>query len=343
MRNDSTARIGVIGTGDWGRNHLRAFARVDDCTVVSLSDSSSEALQKALAIAPDAQIATTPADLFRAVDAVVVATPAETHFELACAALRAGKHVLVEKPFVLRLDEASEVIELAAAMQRTLMVGHLLLHHPVVREMKRRIDADEIGELLYLYSTRINFGKVRSHENALWSFAPHDISTMNYLVGKQPITVQAVGQSFIHRGVEDVVFFSLQYESDTLAHGQVSWLDPHKRRSLVVVGRKKMLAFDDVQPKEKLVMHDKRVDRDLSYESYEEYVKLRVGESEVIDVPLDEPLKLQARAFLESIRTGKAPLNDGGEALRVLEVLHACDRSLQNGGRSIRLGEMDGQ
>ena len=332
-------RIGIIGTGDWGRNHVRTFASMDDCCVTRICDASDDALQKASAIVPSAKARHTSHKITGAsdVDAVVIATSSDSHYELALHALLEGKHLLIEKPFVLQKKHAERLIELAENHHCVLMVGHLLLHHPVVKEMKKRIEAGELGTMYYLYSTRINFGKVRTNENALWSFAPHDISTMNYLTGRQPRVVQATGQAFINQNNHDVVFFSMRYDNQVFAQGQVSWLDPHKRRSMTIVGSEKMFSFDDTLTTGKLAIHDKGVKTDLSYSSFEEYMQLHIGDVTTPEIPVEEPLKVQAREFLSCIREKRKPVNDGAEALRVLNVLLACQESLTQSGKAISL------
>ena len=239
------------------------------------------------------------------VDAVVLATPAITHADLACLALRAGKHVFVEKPVALDVAGAEAVAAAAAASGKTVMVGHLMLYHPAVERMRTLVAAGELGELYYLYATRVNLGRLRTDENALWSFAPHDLSMIDYLLGALPETVSARGGSYLQPGIEDVVFLSLRFGRQ-MAHVHLSWLDPHKERRLTVVGSKKMVVFDDVAT-EKLRIYDKGYDRPPSFERYDEYLTIRHGDIHIPHLDMTEPLAAECRHFVDCCRTGNSP------------------------------------
>ncbi len=339
MQTTQKINIGIIGLGDWGRNHVRIFSSLDDCTLTHVCDVSDKGINLARKISLSSMSTKSFKEVVTnsTIDAIIIATTSETHYEIARDALLEGKHVFVEKPFVLRLDHAEELIEIAAQHNRVLMVGHLLLHHPIVKEMKKRIESEELGDVLYIYSTRINLGKVRSNENALWSFAPHDISTMNYLIGNQPVSVNATGQSFLNHNIHDAVFFSLNYPNKVFGHGHVSWLDPHKKRSITVVGSKKMFVFDDTESNDKLKIHDKGINVDSSYQTFGEYMTLRQGDVSIPFVKMVEPLIAQAREFISCIRENRQPVNNGEEGLQVLKILLACQESLSQGGKPISI------
>jgi predicted dehydrogenase len=270
-------------------------------------------------------------------DAVVIATTAPTHYRLAKRALEADKDVYVEKPFVLEVAQASELIALAESRDRILMVGHLLEYHPVVVRLKQLIDSGELGNIHYIYSQRLNLGTVREDENALWNFAPHDISSILHLLGKEPVDIAARGQSYLRHGVEDVVFFTLTFADNSMANIHVSWLDPHKVRKLTIVGSNKMAVFDDLEANEKLKIYDKGAQFSEDYDSYAEYIGLRFGDITIPYIKTGEPLRAECMHFIECIRDRKQPLSDGYDGLRVVRVLDAAQKSLKNNGIPVAL------
>jgi predicted dehydrogenase len=271
------------------------------------------------------------------VDAVVVATHAASHFSLAKEALERGKHVFVEKPLTLSAKDAQELLETSVRLKKVLMVGHLLRYHPAVGLLKRYIDRGDLGEVLYAYSSRVNLGKVRQDENALWSFAPHDVAVILHLIGVKPLSVSAVGQSYVRPGVEDVVFMTILFEGNRMAHVHVSWLDPHKIRKLTVVGNKKMAVFDDMEASEKIRIYDKGVDYSPDYKSYTEAVSLRVGDILIPRVDMKEPLRIECEHFIDCIAQGKTPLTGAEEGLAVVKVLEAAQKSLLQSGTLVRI------
>ena len=273
------------------------------------------------------------------VAAIVVATQAPFHFEVAEAALRAGRDVFVEKPLCLAADEAETLCALAEQGGRILMVGHLLLYHPAVERLKALVDEGELGNILYVYAQRVNLGVVRSNENAWWSLAPHDISVANYLLGSSPEAVSATGSSYLQpeRGIEDVVFATLHYPGGRMAHVHVSWLDPHKTRKLTVVGDRKMAVFDDTSADQKLAVFDKGVEPPATL-SYEEGVRIRTGDILIPALKMAEPLRRECIAFLEAVRSRKAPVADGHSGLHVVRTLEGGAASLAQGGARIDLG-----
>ncbi len=331
-------RSAVVGAGRWGLNHVRAFSRAKEGVLVAVCDPLEAARLRARELAPDARLEASFQAVLAApdVDAIVLATPAKHHAEMACAALQAGKHVLVEKPLAMRTADAEAVVAAAARAGRTLMVGHLMLYHPAVERMREAIAADEIGRTHYVYSLRVNLGTLRQDEDALWSLAPHDISIILHLLGEPPASVSARGGSYLQPGVADVVFLNLRFPSGVLAQIQVSWLNPRKERRVVVVGSKKMLEFDDTSA-HKLTIHDKGYDREPAFVEYAEYLSIRNGEVQIAPLTMAEPLERECRHFLECCASGRTPITDGRSALEVVRVLEAAQRSLAQDGASISL------
>jgi predicted dehydrogenase len=260
-----------------------------------------------------------------------------SHPEIAVRALEAGKHCFVEKPLAQSVAEAERVVAAAEAAGRTLMVGHLLEYHPVVTRLKEMISREEFGRLYYIYSQRVNLGTVRADENALWNFAPHDISVIMFLLGAAPTDVAARGQSYLQEGVEDVVFLTMNFGGSAMAHVHVSWLDPHKIRKLTLVGDRKMAVFDDLEANEKLRVYDKGAQVNQDYNTFAEYVGLRFGDITMPYIKVGEPLQIECRHFIECVRTRRTPVSDGQDGLRVVKVLDAAERSLKANGEPVEL------
>ncbi|MEW6732255.1 MAG: Gfo/Idh/MocA family oxidoreductase [Acidobacteriota bacterium] len=334
--------LAIVGVGNWGFNHVRTFYQLSNCEVRLVCDLSEARLQKVREISPSITITNDYQQIIKDdnIAAVVIATDAETHYGLAKQALNAGKAVLVEKPITLDLREAAELVELAERRGQVLMVGHLLLYHPIVTALKNFLSSGEWGEIFYIYSTRVNLGTLRTTENALWSLAPHDISVMMHLVGDSPVVVNAVGNSYIKPLVQDVVFFSLNFHNNIMGHGQASWLDPNKIRQFTIVSRKKMAVFDDVEPREKLRIYDKGYVDSKEYFSYGEQYTLRDGDIFIPAVKMFEPLKLECQHFLDCVANGTQPLTDGKNGFDVLRVLTAAQRSLDQGGMPVRVADI---
>jgi predicted dehydrogenase len=332
-------RIAVVGVGAWGINHVRAFARQSGAEVAAVCDPSREACERARRLAPEARALPDAAPLLtdRGIDALVLATPAVTHARLAQDALAAGKHVLVEKPLALSSADAAAVVAAADASRRVLLVGHLLLYHPAVERVRAMVAGGELGTLHYLYAQRVNLGRLRRDENALWSLGPHDVSVILALLGESPLSVSARGGSYLQPGIEDVVFLSLRFATGVLASIQLSWLDPRKERRLTVVGSRKMVELDDAHPVEKLRIYDKGYDRPPAFTDYAEYLSIRNGDIHIPQVAMVEPLEVQSRHFLECIETGRTPRTDGASALEVVRVLEAAQRSLALDGAPVTL------
>lgn len=331
-KKKSDVRTAVVGCGYWGKNLVRNFAALSD---LRMCCDASEAIQaRTRAAHPDVPVTGSYDEVLANpdIDAVVLATPAPMHAEMAIAALERGKHVFVEKPLALNTDDARAMVEAAERAGRILMVGHLLEYHPAVNYIKQMIDSGELGEVHYLYSQRVNLGKVRSDENALWSLAPHDISVAMYLLGEGAEDVQASGQAFLQEGIEDVTFLTMHFGSGRVAHIHVSWLDPHKERKLTVVGSRRMVVFDDMEPKEKIKVYDKGVERNgteaASYESYADLLQLREGDIVIPRLPMEEPLALECAEFLRAVETGEPPRSDGADGLRVVQALERAQAAL---------------
>jgi predicted dehydrogenase len=268
-------------------------------------------------------------------EAVVVATPAATHAAVARSAIERGLAVLVEKPFATSVSDGEQVAELSAARGVPVLAGHLLLFHPAVERLRGMIRQGELGTVFYLYSQRVNLGQIRPDENALWSFGPHDVSVAMHLLDQPPVRVAAQGMSYLQPGIEDVVFLTLEFETGIMAHVQLSWLDPHKERRLTVVGSKRMVVFDDMQPREKLKVYDKGVDRPPDYGSYGESLAIREGDIFIPRVPNIEPLTAELRHFVAVARRAEPPRVTAADGVDVVRVLAVAAQSLQEGGRPV--------
>jgi predicted dehydrogenase len=334
-------KVGLIGCGAWGKNLLRNFANLPGCVLLSCCDEDAKQLEKLSLSYPAVEFTSDSQEIIgnTNLDAVVIATPPASHFKLCKAAMLADKDVFVEKPLVLDTRQGEELVELAERKKRILMVGHIMEYHAATLKLKEYVDKGELGRIYYLYSTRVNLGKVRDIENALWSFAPHDISMILFLLDKSPASVTATGQCYLQKdkGVEDVVFLNMQFEDGTMAHVHVSWLDPHKERRLTVVGDKKMAVFDDTRSAEKIWIYDKGVDTKQDYSTYGEYLSLRFGDVLIPQIASTEPLKTECRHFIDCVQNRKAPRSDGRDGLRVSKVLDAAQRSLKMGGAPVKV------
>jgi predicted dehydrogenase len=335
--------LALVGTGDWGANLLRNFAALPEARVAAVCDPSPERLERARKVVPAAVAASRLEDVLglEGLEAVAIAAPAKEHGRLARLALEAGKDVYVEKPFTLDVREAEELVALARARKKLAMVGHLLIHHPAVKRLKTLVDSGELGAIRYVYSQRVNLGKARRDENALWSFAPHDISVMLHLLGGAPDEVSARGASFLQPGIEDVAFASLVWDDGRMAHLHVSWLDPHKVRRFTIVGDKRMAMFDDMEPVEKLKVYDKGIDpKEGAFTDFAGALTVRLGDVTAPPLETAEPLALECRHFVECVRTRATPLTDGEDGLRVVRVLAAADASLERHGSPVRLDSL---
>jgi predicted dehydrogenase len=327
--SDQPARIGVAGLGYWGPNLARNFASLPGSELRWCCDPSFEARERSALMFPGARFTGELDDLLGdpELDAIVLATPVSTHAELAIRVLAADKHCFVEKPLAQSVADCERVLAAVRESGRTLMVGHLLEYHPAVRKLKELTDSGELGErIYYIYGNRLNLGKLRSDENALWSLGAHDVAVVLHLAGEEPSDCGAHGESYVRRGVEDVVFCFLRFPSGLSAHLHLSWLDPHKERRLVVVGSGRMATFDDMALEGKLTIYDKGFDEDAR--GYGEYIT-RAGAIYCPQIPNVEPLRVECEHFVQCVRTGERPLSDGESGLRVVRVLEALQRSLE--------------
>ena len=333
MSQAAPLRVGVVGLGYWGPNLARNFDLLPDSQLAWICDASQEVAARWGATFPQARVATDLDELLGdpELDAVAVATPVPSHAELAARVLSAGKHCFVEKPLARSVTDAEGVVALARDSGLVLMVGHLLEYHPGLQQLKQIAASGELGDIHYIYGNRLNLGKLRAEENALWSLGAHDVSVVLYLAEEEPSECFAVGESYMREGVEDVVFCYLRFPSGLAAHLHLSWLDPHKERRFTVVGSRKMATFDDMELERKLTVYDKGFDEDFS--SYGEYVT-RSGDVWSPKVGNEEPLRLECRHFVDCVREGRTPSSDGESGLRVVRVLESLQRSLDGGRRA---------
>jgi predicted dehydrogenase len=324
--------IGVVGLGYWGPNLARNFAAIPGAEVTYLCDGNEEALARMSRTLPAARVTADLDELLADpdLDAIVLATPVPTHAELAVRVLEAGKHCFVEKPLAQSAASAERAVAAAQRAGRVLMVGHLLEYHPGVQRLKELTDSGELGDdIYYIYGNRLNLGKLRADENALWSLGAHDVSVVLYLADEEPVEVGAHGASYVRPGVEDVVFSFLRFPSGLVAHLHLSWLDPHKERRFTVVGSQKMATFDDMALERKLTVYDKGFDEDSR--TYGEYIT-RSGDVFSPRIPNVEPLRVECEHFIDAIRSGQAPRSDGASGLRVVRVLERLQQSLDTAG-----------
>lgn len=328
----SRLRLGVIGAGAWGRNHVRTAATLADAELAAVCDTDARVRDRVARQYPGSHVTGDPAELIERVDAVIVASPAATHASLALRCIEAGKPCLVEKPFALNVRDAEAVACAAAERRVPVMAGHLLLFHPAVERLRALVQGGELGAVYYLYGLRVNLGQVRADENALWSFGPHDVSVALFLLGESPVRVAAQGRGYLRAKVEDVVFLTMDFASGVLGHVQLSWLDPHKERKLTVVGASKMVVFDDMEPREKLRIYDKGVDRPPEYRSYGESLAVREGDIFIPKIPNVEPLAAELAHFVRVAQGAEAPRATAEDGVRVVRVLEAAGHSLAAGG-----------
>ena len=340
-----TVNVAVLGLGYWGPNLLRNLVSLENVKVVALCDldvKRAEVFRRRLCpaarvvgeyhlLADDPQV-----------DAVVVGTPIRTHCEFGSLFISSGKHVFIEKPLARTAEECRTLIDLAERHNRVLMVGHVFEYNVAVRRIRQYLESGELGKLFYVYSQRVNLGRIQRDVNALWSFAPHDVSIMNYWFGQEPARVSARGFSYLSRGIEDVVFITLEYPNGVGAHLHLGWLDPRKVRLMTLVGSKKMLVYDDVSVDRKIQIYDKGI-ADLhdfleAPESFAEFqFQLRVGNVVIPTLKFGEPLQGECQHFIDCIQNDRRPLTDGLSGFRVVKVLEAAQQSLRGNGEYIEL------
>ena len=323
--------IAVVGCGYWGKNLVRNFDKLGALSVVC--DATEAGRAKAQELAPGVKLCATVEEVLALpeVDGVALATPAVTHLPLALQCLAAGKDVFVEKPMALRSEEGRRILQAARAGKRVLLVGHILEYHPAILALRRLVDSGKLGAIRYIYSNRLNFGKIRTEENALWSFAPHDVSVILRLVGGLPEEVSCRGAAYVHGHLADVTVSTLHFANNVHAHIFVSWLHPYKEQKLVVVGDERMAVFNDTLKENKLQLYNQRVTVQNGQPV--------LHNEDIENVPLDadEPLAAECRDFIQCITTRAEPLSNGEVGLRVLRVLEACQESMDLHGRGVRM------
>lgn len=336
--------IGVIGCGYWGPNLLRNFAENEGAQLRWICDVDEDRLASMSRRYPMAQTTTDYGALVSdsTLDAVAVVTPVATHFAIARELLRAGKHVLLEKPLAATARETEELIDLAEANGRNLMVDHTFIYTGAVRKMKELVSSGELGDLLYFDSIRINLGLFQRDINVLWDLAPHDLSIMDFLIDRQPHTISALGSSHIERGIENIAYLVMLFPDEFIAHFHFNWLAPVKIRRTMIAGSSKMILYDDIEPTEKVRVYDKGVtasrvgDREAAYQTLVSY---RTGDVWAPKLDTTEALRYVVAEFLDSINQGRKPLTDGYAGLRVVRLLEAAQQSMKNGGQAVTLAD----
>ncbi|MDT4969361.1 MAG: hypothetical protein QOJ64_4098 [Acidobacteriota bacterium] len=331
--------LALIGLGYWGPNLARNLSVLNNARLYAVCDERAERLENFGRQYPNPKRLANASEVFGdpKIDAVVIATPVQTHFDLAAAALRAGKHVMVEKPLAQSSQQCEELIALADAAKLILMTGHVFIYNAAVRKVKEYIQSGELGEIYYVYSQRLNLGVIRQDVNALWNFCPHDFSILNYWLDATPERIFAHGYSYVQPGIEDVVFVTMDYPDGVGANVHISWLDPNKLRRMTVVGSEKMVIYDDVSADAKVAVYDKGVSKkpkaEMSlgrYESFGEFqLLLRAGDVLIPKINFVEPLKVECQHFVDCILSGNQPLTDGRDGLKVVKMLEAAQASLK--------------
>ncbi len=341
-------QVAVIGCGYWAPNVVRNLVSLEDVEVVALCDVRADLAQElARRLAPGATVAADHRELSRdsRIDAVFIVTPVQTHYAVGGDFLRGGKHVFAEKPLAMTAEECADLIRLAEQQQRVLMVGHVFEYNTAVVWIRKYLEGAELGRLLYIYSQRVNLGRIQNDINALWSFAPHDISILNYWLADDPVWVSVRGLRCLGHNVEDTVFVLLEYPNGVGVHLHLGWLDPRKIRQMTLVGSRKMLVYDDVSLDSRIQIYDKGVTNlDTAVaapESFAEFqYEIRTGNVVIPHIPYSEPLHEECKHFVQCVRTGARPRTDGWNGLRVVRVLQAAQRSLERGGEAVRIADV---
>jgi predicted dehydrogenase len=341
----SPTTIGVIGCGYWGPNLLRNFAETEAASLRWMCDLDTKRLEMLGRRYPSAQTTADCKRLFNdpQLDAVAIATPVNTHFNFVKAALEAGKHVLVEKPFTASVAEAEELIELAERSGLALMVDHTFIYTGAVQKIKEIVKGGELGELLYFDSVRINLGLFQRDINVVWDLAPHDLAIMDFIIDRQPLAVTATGSCHIERGIENIAYVMLRFPEEFIAHFHFNWLSPVKIRRTLIAGSRKMVVYDDIEPTEKIRVYDKGVMVTRSEEAadkeaaYRTLVSYRTGDVWVPKIDSTEALHYVCQEFLSAITEKRSPLTDGHSGLRVVRLLEAAQASIRQQGRAIEL------
>lgn len=340
-----TVGIGVVGLGHWGPNHVRIFGQCKDARVVIAADPSAARRRHVGDLYHDVALVADAHDVFQRpdVDAVVIATPARTHFAIARAALEAGKHVLLEKPMCTSLADARELLAIAEAHDRVLMHGHVFIYNAGIRYLRDGLARGEFGAAQYVHATRTNLGPIRHDVNVVEDLGTHELTIFDYLFGCSPNWVSATGSCLLGTPHEDVAFVTLEYGKSTLAHVHVSWLNPQKVRTITLVGDQRMVVWNDMEPLEQIRVFDKGLMEEPYYDSFGEFhLRLREGDIVIPRLNLQEPLKVQAEAFLRRLTAGDPTPSEGSAGLRVVACLDAIAQSLRENGRRVPVSDQVG-
>jgi predicted dehydrogenase len=334
-------KIGIIGCGYWGPNHIRNFRAVNNCDVAAVADFSEARLHHVAGLYPDLKLTSDADEILSdgSIDAVVISTPTHTHADLVERSLSAGKHVLCEKPLCLGGDEADSLLALAERSQKVLMIGHVFLFNPGIQKLKELIDGEDLGRINYVTARRTNLGPIRSDVNASYDLASHDISILNWLFDDIPETLSATGASFVQTGIEDVVLISLQYPGGQMGNIHVSWLEPKKVREMTVVGNRQMAVWDDLNAVSPIAVYDKGAVVEQDYDDFNEFQRLSIWDSDIVfpKIPVAEPLRVQAEEFISGIASGRPVVSDGRFAVGVVKTLEAVETSIKSGGAPVAL------
>jgi len=325
-------KVGVIGCGYWGPNLIRNFINLDEAYVKTCADLLQERLDHMKSLYPTVETTRDYRDIIEdeEIDAVVIATPVSTHYQLATEALEAGKHVFCEKPLASNVEDGIKMVDLAEQKNRVLLVGHTFVYTAAVNKMKELVNSGELGEVYYISTSRLNLGLFQEDINVIWDLAPHDISIMNYVLDSSPVSVSSCGYSYIQPGIEDVAFVTLRYPGSVMANIHVSWLNPNKIRKTTVVGSKKMLVYDDVSSLEKIRIYDKGVDVVPHYDTFGEFqLSYRYGDIDIPKLEDAEPLKVECKHFIDCIEKGAKPRSSGRDGLEVMLVLDGAGKSIK--------------
>ncbi len=330
-------RVGVIGCGYWGPNLIRNFCQMSDSEMIMAADLDQARLDRMKSLYPTLQTTRDYKDIINSpeVDAVAIATPVSTHKKFAIEAMEQGKHIFVEKPMTSRVADAQAMLDLSKKQGVCLMVGHTFEYHFAVLKMKEIIDSGELGDIYYINSQRMNLGLFQQDINVVWDLAPHDISIILYLLGKEPEYVTTIGTSHINPAIQDVATLTMVFNDNLIAFIQCSWLDPNKVRKMTIVGSKKMLVYDDIEANNKIWLFDRGVEAPFHYDTFAEFqYAYRYGDITIPKLDNHEPLKIQLKHFIECIEQKKVPKTDGRNGLRVVKILAAAQHSIDHGGKS---------
>jgi predicted dehydrogenase len=337
-----TINVGVVGCGYWGPNLIRNFRALHDCKMKVICDQDVNRLKQLKALYPEVQTETSFEKVLadKSIDALIIATPVRFHYKMAKASLEAGKHTFIEKPMASSSAECEELNEIAEKNGLTLMIGHTFLYSSPVRKIKEIVMSGDIGQIQYISSRRLNLGLYQKDINVAWDLAPHDLSIILYIMEQAPLSVNCRGNCHITPGIEDVTNMALTFSNNQLATVQNSWLDPRKVREMTIVGTRRMIVYDDVEPLEKIKIYDARVDRPPHYNTFAEFTySYHYGDIYVPYVKQEEPLKVECQHFLDCINTGASPISNGQRGLELVKILEASSKSLKANGAPIYLND----